>query len=78
MVPDIIRMIYVGEMPWHGLGARLPARASHEEIVQAAGFFEAVEKDVSSRRSAPPSPTARRSCAASRVPPGTDVWTTDE
>jgi phage/plasmid-like protein (TIGR03299 family) len=43
---DINRMIYVGEMPWHGLGVRLPARASYEEIVQAAGFYEAVEEDV--------------------------------
>jgi phage/plasmid-like protein (TIGR03299 family) len=46
MAHDINRMIYVGEMPWHGLGVRLPARASYEEIVQAAGFYEAVEKDV--------------------------------
>lgn len=46
MAHDINRMIYVGEMPWHGLGVRLPARASYEEIVLAAGFYEAVEKDV--------------------------------
>ena len=46
MAHDINRMIYVGEMPWHGLGVRLPARASYEEIVQAAGFYEAVQKDV--------------------------------
>ncbi len=46
MAHDINRMIYVGEMPWHGLGVRLPARAGYEEIVQAAGFYEAVEKDV--------------------------------
>jgi hypothetical protein len=39
-------MIYVGEMPWHGLGVRLPARASYDEIVEAAGFYEAVERDV--------------------------------
>ena len=43
---DINKMFYVGEMPWHGLGVRLPARASYEEIVAAAGFYEAVEKDV--------------------------------
>ena len=42
----INKMIYVGEMPWHGLGVWLPARASSEEIVQAAGLYEAVEKDV--------------------------------
>lgn len=46
MAHDINRMTYVGEMPRHGLGVRLPARASYEEIVQAAGFYEAVEKDV--------------------------------
>jgi hypothetical protein len=43
---DINKMFYVGEMPWHGLGVWLPARASHEEIVAAAGFYDAVEKDV--------------------------------
>jgi phage/plasmid-like protein (TIGR03299 family) len=46
MAHDINKMIYVGEMPWHGLGVKLPARASYEEIVQAAGFYEAVEKGV--------------------------------
>jgi len=28
MAHDINRMIYVGEMPWHGVGVRLPTRAS--------------------------------------------------
>ncbi len=46
MAHAINKMIHVGEMPWHGLGVRLPARASYEEIVHAAGFYEAVEKDV--------------------------------
>lgn len=46
MAHDIHRMIDVGEMPWHGLGVRLPARASYEEIVQTAAFYGAVEKDV--------------------------------
>ena len=46
MAHDINRMIYVGEVPWHGLGVRLPSRASYQEIVQAAGFYEAVEQDV--------------------------------
>jgi hypothetical protein len=49
MAHDINKMIYVGEMPWHGLGVRLPARASYEEIVQAAGFYEAVERRPASR-----------------------------
>lgn len=46
MAHDIKRMVFVGEMPWHGLGVRLPARASYEEIVQAAGFYDAEERDV--------------------------------
>ncbi len=46
MAHDINKMIYVGQMPWHGLGVRLPAAAGYEEIVQAAGFYEAVERDV--------------------------------
>jgi phage/plasmid-like protein (TIGR03299 family) len=46
MAHEINKMVYVGEMPWHGLGVRLPTKASYEEIVQAAGFYEAVDKDV--------------------------------
>jgi phage/plasmid-like protein (TIGR03299 family) len=46
MAHEIKKMFYVGEMPWHGLGVRLPTKASYEEIVQAAGFYEAVDKDV--------------------------------
>lgn len=46
MPHDINKMVYVGEMPWHGLGVRLPAAAGYEEIVQAAGFYEVVERDV--------------------------------
>jgi phage/plasmid-like protein (TIGR03299 family) len=46
MAHDINKMIYVGEVPWHGLGVRLPARATYDEIVEAAGFYEAVERQV--------------------------------
>ncbi|ACG72768.1 conserved hypothetical protein [Anaeromyxobacter sp. K] len=46
MAHDINRMFYVGEAPWHGLGVRLPARASYEAVVEAAGFYDAVAKDV--------------------------------
>jgi phage/plasmid-like protein (TIGR03299 family) len=46
MAHDINKMIFVGEVPWHGLGVRLPARATYDEIVEAAGFYEAVERDV--------------------------------
>lgn len=43
---QIKKMVFVGEMPWHGLGVRLPAKATYDEIVAAAGFYEAVEKDI--------------------------------
>jgi hypothetical protein len=43
---DISKMVYVGDTPWHGLGVRLPARPQYDEIVQAAGFYDAVERDV--------------------------------
>lgn len=46
MAHDVKKMGFVGETPWHGLGIRLPARARYDEIVQAAGFYEAVERDV--------------------------------
>ena len=46
MAHEVNRMMFVGEVPWHGLGVRLPARASYDQIVEAAGFYEAVERDV--------------------------------
>jgi len=45
MAHNINSMVYVGDTPWHGLGVRLPARSRYEEIVQAAGFYDAVERD---------------------------------
>lgn len=48
-------MVYVGEMPWHEIGVRLPAAAGFEEIIESAGFYEAVERDVF----VPPNPTPR-------------------
>jgi hypothetical protein len=53
MPHEVQKMVYVGEMPWHGLGVRLPAAARYEEIVQAAGFYDVVERDVY----VPPNPT---------------------
>jgi phage/plasmid-like protein (TIGR03299 family) len=50
---NINRMMYVGDVPWHGLGVRLPAAAGYEEIVQIAGFYEVVQHDVY----VPPNPT---------------------
>ncbi len=34
-------MVYAGETPWHGLGTRLPANGTWEEIRTAAGFYRA-------------------------------------
>lgn len=53
MAHEINKIVYVGATPWHGLGVRLPAAAGYEEIVQAAGFYEAAERDVY----VPPNPT---------------------
>ena len=64
MAHDINKMIYVGEVPWHGLGVRLPARASFDQIVAAAGFYEAVERPVFIPPFNAPSPTRRRSSGA--------------
>lgn len=46
MAHEINKMVYVGEMPWHGLGVRLPARATYDQIMESAGFYEAIEKDI--------------------------------
>ena len=37
-------MAYVGETPWHGLGKRVPADVSPEQMLQAAGLDWTVEK----------------------------------
>lgn len=37
-------MAYVGEVPWHGLGKRVPANVSAEEMIKAAGLDWLVEK----------------------------------
>jgi hypothetical protein len=49
MPHDVQKMVYVGEMPWHGLGARLPANATYDEIVEAAGFFTGSSSSPSAR-----------------------------
>jgi hypothetical protein len=46
MPHDINKMAYVGQEPWHGLGTPLPANAYYESIVEAAGFYTAVERPV--------------------------------
>ncbi|WP_164002310.1 DUF932 domain-containing protein [Pyxidicoccus caerfyrddinensis] len=46
MSHDIHQMAYVGEEPWHGLGTQLPTSSTYEEVVQAAGFYTAVERPL--------------------------------
>ena len=46
MSHDINRMVYVGQVPWHGLGVRLPQNATFEEIIEVAGFPTIVEQPV--------------------------------
>ncbi|HZH78642.1 MAG TPA: DUF932 domain-containing protein [Archangium sp.] len=46
MSHDISKMVYVGKEPWHGLGTALPANADYDTLVQAAGFYTAVERPV--------------------------------
>lgn len=36
-------MVYAGATPWHGIGTRLPANATWEEVYKMAGFYEALE-----------------------------------
>lgn len=44
MAHEINQMFYVGEMPWHGLGTRLPKNATYEEIVSC--FYGVIERPV--------------------------------
>ncbi|MCK8504231.1 DUF932 domain-containing protein [Myxococcus fulvus] len=46
MSHDIHQMAYVGEEPWHGLGTQLPTNSTYAEVVQAAGFYTAVERSL--------------------------------
>ncbi len=46
MAHEINAMVYAGKVPWHGFGTPLPQNAPFEEIVQAAGFYEAQEKEL--------------------------------
>jgi len=38
------QMAYVGDVPWHGLGVRVPADLTSEQMLQAAGLDWTVEK----------------------------------
>jgi phage/plasmid-like protein (TIGR03299 family) len=47
MPHNIHSMVYAGKEPWHGLGTPLPRNADYDSIVEAAGFYTAIERDVS-------------------------------
>jgi phage/plasmid-like protein (TIGR03299 family) len=44
MSHNIQTMAYYGDVPWHGLGKRVPARATSAEMIAAAGLDWKVEK----------------------------------
>ena len=44
IVNDEASMAYVGETPWHGLGKRVPADVSPQQMLEAAGLDWTVEK----------------------------------
>ncbi len=44
MVGDKAMMAYVGNVPWHGLGTRVPADLTPEQMLDAAGLNWTVEK----------------------------------
>lgn len=41
MAHEINKMVYVGELPWHGLGTELPENASWEQVRELGGFYTA-------------------------------------
>ena len=43
---NINKMIYVGTEPWHGLGVKLPANATYDQISSLAGFYNAEERQL--------------------------------
>lgn len=44
MAHEINRMMYAGEVPWHGLGVQLPKNGTYDEIAEV--FYEAGERDL--------------------------------
>ncbi len=43
MAHQINKMAYVGQVPWHGLGTKLAANGTYEDVVKSAGFYRAEE-----------------------------------
>lgn len=44
MVNGVAQMAYAGETPWHGLGVKVPADLTPEQMLEAAGLNWTVEK----------------------------------
>lgn len=44
MVDGVAQMAYAGEVPWHGLGKKVPADLTPEQMLEAAGLNWEVEK----------------------------------
>ena len=44
MVDGQGQMVYVGETPWHGLGKKVPADLTPEQVLITAGLDWTVEK----------------------------------
>lgn len=44
MIGDVAQMAYVGDVPWHGLGTRVPADLTPDQMLEAAGLNWTVEK----------------------------------
>ena len=38
MAHNVETMAYAGEVPWHGLGKRVPADLTSDQMLQAAGL----------------------------------------
>ena len=38
------QMAYAGDVPWHGLGTKVPADLTHDQMLEAAGLDWTVEK----------------------------------
>lgn len=39
-------MMWVGQMPWHGLGTELPANATWERVCEVVGFYQVEERPL--------------------------------
>lgn len=44
MVGDVAQMAYAGDVPWHGLGVRVPADLTPDQMLEAAGLNWSVKK----------------------------------